>query len=332
MRRVVIALCAVLASFIAGPDAAHAECSYNAQFDPCAVQDGHYRIRTPGTGGPYPTLVYFYGSVGTSDRYVESKRFQDQIVGRGYALLVPAALSMTFSSQDGDRYRGGGWNLRHPRYRTGRDDVAFVGRVLDDAKRRFNIDRSNLVFVGQSHGGMFLWDIACHTPRMARAYAIHGASHGGELPTRCSNPVRFLQTHGRRDDIVPFKGERRSGKSLINADISEGLALLGRTNRCRTGPEDVGRLGPYARSTWRGCAPGSSLDFLAHGGGHGYPGNWITTVLDWYEDGFDAAADGAASGATVRPRFNSAQDRGSRFKGVDSRDGARFQRPKAPDS
>ena len=319
----------VLAALAILPAPARAECSANAQLDLCTVSNGHYRVRTPKTGGPYPVLLYLYGSGGRSNNYVESRRFQDEIVGRGYALLVPAALSMEFNDAQKGRHTDSGWNLRSPFYRTGRDDIKFLREVISDAETRFNINPRDILFVGQSHGGFFIWDIACHTPGLGKAFAIHGAGHGAKLPERCQRPVRFLQTHGVRDNIVPLEGERRQGRKVMFADQARSRALLARTNQCASGPVDAGVHRSYRHYAWEGCARGSSLDFLVHQGGHGYPRDWITTVMDWYEGGIKAeAADTAATPAATtpsrparpapsiaRPKFKSAgQAGGSRFK------------------
>ena len=71
------------------------------------------------------------------------------------------------------------------------DDVAFIRRVLAHAQERFRIDMRRVILVGQSDGGFLIWEIACHEPGFAAAYANHAGSYGGPLPERCAGPVKF---------------------------------------------------------------------------------------------------------------------------------------------
>ena len=253
-------------------------CRFSSADTPCRVRGGTYRALVPQGVGPHPAVVYLYGSLGQSARVVSSRYFQRTVVRRGYALIAPNALDV--------RYRGGvrgtGWGRRarrdHPR-----DDRAFLARVLDDSGARFNIDRDRLIFVGQSDGGFFIWEIACETPGMAAAYAVHAASYGWQLPGRCRAPVRFLQGHGRGDRTVPFSGAENAGGATIGQPVEAAMAVMARTNRCKAEP-DRERFHGFTRLRWSGCAPGAALDRLVHGGGHGWPQRWMPAVLDWFEE------------------------------------------------
>jgi polyhydroxybutyrate depolymerase len=253
-------------------------CAYDTRDAPCSVQDGVYRALVPDGPGPHPVVVYLYGSLGISGNITRSRVFQRSIVQRGYALIVPAALDVRYV---GDRI-GTGWGRRarrdHPR-----DDLAFLRRVLIDAERRLRIDRKRVIFAGQSDGGFLIWEIACHTPEMGAAFAVHGASYGGSLPASCRQPVRFLATHGRRDDVVPFSGAMMRGRWQVAADVASGMALLAATGRCRDDAVTHPRFHGFDRLGWDDCAPGAAVDFLAHDGGHGWPAQWLPAVLDWFE-------------------------------------------------
>ncbi|MEM9736935.1 MAG: hypothetical protein AAF908_10075, partial [Pseudomonadota bacterium] len=274
----------------------------------------------PRGTGPHKTVLYLYGSTGHS-RDVTNRRFFQQIVDRfGYALVVPGALDIN--------YRGGirdtGWSLRHGQKT--RDEVAFLRAVLADAEQRFGIDRDNVLVMGQSHGGFLIWELACHNPEIASAFAVHAGGYLGPLPRRCRRPVKFLHTHGVADRVVRFGGmEDVSGRTDM-APIRQALALLERTNNCDAAArEPTGRDGPFERYAWSGCDRGSALELMLHRGGHSYPGSWFQVVIDWFEAvnsgprGF-TPADPTRAGNSVRfklvaPRQSTEPEanRGGRF-------------------
>ncbi|MEM9783422.1 MAG: hypothetical protein AAF899_13220 [Pseudomonadota bacterium] len=257
-------------------------CDFSGADAACQLADGVYRAWKPLGEGPFPAVVYLYGSLGEADLNYRSEFFRETITGSGHVLIVPEALSVV-------QYVGGitgtGWNRSgrigdHPR-----DDVAFLRQVLIHAEQYFRIDRDRVIFVGQSDGGFMIWDLACHHPEMAAAYAVHAGSYGGALPERCDRPVRFLQTHGRQDTVVPFEAERiREGVGLTAANPVEGLDLLARTSGCA--PREAAetrQLLDFQQTAWTGCAKDGAIEYWVHDGGHGYPGSWLPTVVRWFE-------------------------------------------------
>lgn len=255
-------------------------CNFGEHQTPCRVEGGEYRVLLPEGIGPFPAVVYLYGSLGESQAIVDADYFQTQVVRRGYALIVPQALKITYAGN----IQGTGWGRRIRAHRHPRDDLAFLRRVVFDAKRRVNIDPNNLIWAGQSDGGFMVWEIACHHPDMGVAFAAHAASYGGRLPPRCAGPVRFLHAHAPDDRIVPFEGERRSGPVVDSADLGQALSLLARTNLCQRGPGRAKQYHGFLRRKWETCAPNSALDLLVHDGGHSWPPSWMPAVLDWYSE------------------------------------------------
>jgi polyhydroxybutyrate depolymerase len=257
------------------------QCDYSGFDQPCAVHDGTYRALLPEGEGPFPVMVYLYGSGGHSIAVTNHPLFQASVVDRGYALIVPAALSMEYRRGVYDT----GWSLRYERGGS-RDEVAFLDQVVEDLARRFPIDRERIVFVGQSRGAFLIWEIACHQPETAAAYAVHAGGYLGPLPEECGEPMRFLHSHGLTDPIVPFAGEPVNSGGATMAPIDQSLDLLARTNGCGVQePEDLGMtLGSLHRQRWNGCAAGGSLDLMLHSGGHTMPAEWFRAVLDWFEE------------------------------------------------
>lgn len=305
-----------------------ARCDYSGFEKPCIAGDGEYRVLLPEGEGPFPAMVYLYGSGGRSVTIANHPLFQAAVAQRGYALIVPSAREMTYRPG----YRDTGWALRSEPEQA-RDEVAFLRDVLDDAARRFGLDRERVLLAGQSRGGFLIWEIACHEPDLASAYAVHAGSYLGELPQECERPVRFLQTHGVADQVVPFEGRAVPGEpawTQLNP-VRESLALLARTNDCASAepgePElDLG----FARQGWSDCAPGSRLDLMLHEGGHGMPPRWFRAVLDWFEEPLPEAPDVAPVRRRIGEGLPTAEPDSRPAARPDTRPAGRFKAPPAP--
>jgi polyhydroxybutyrate depolymerase len=233
-------------------------------------------------------MVYLYGSGGHTVSVTSHPLFQSTIVDRGYLLIVPAALGMTYSGG----IRDSGWSLRNEP-RQARDEIAFLRQVLEDAARRFPVDRNRILIAGQSRGGFLTWEIACHAPELGSAFASHAGGYLGDLPRRCQRPVRLLETHGLSDDVVPMTRRARfSGGAALPA-LDESLGLMSRTNSCAaTGlGAEAADFFRFERRSWGGCLPGSSLDLMLHPGGHAMPWIWFRAILDWFEEPPTAAPE-----------------------------------------
>lgn len=269
-----------LAAFWPGGPAGAAGCDIGVHGGACATKSGYYRIRTPGGAGPFPAVVYLYGSLGNSALQMGDQGFVQAFIDRGYAVIVPVALDLRYV--DG---KGSGWELRNELGRKQRDDMAFIAEVLDDAEVRHRIDRRRVLITGMSRGGFLTWDIACHAPGLAAAYAPVAGGYLGRMPARCSGPVRLLHTHGRSDEIVPLDDARlwHSGGAKMEP-LGTALATAARTGGC-IAPRPPERFLDYDRTRWSDCGPGGSVDLLLHNGGHIVPLSWYSAVIDWFEGG-----------------------------------------------
>jgi polyhydroxybutyrate depolymerase len=246
---------------------------------PCRVADGEYFIRLPETGrtvGRPALMVHLHGAGGQAADVVRGAGFLDVFLGRGYAVLAPQGLA-----REGGR--GPNWGVSdgrpHPR-----DDLAFIGEVIDDAVGRFDLDRTRVLLTGFSRGGSLVWDIACQAPAMASAYAPIAGGFWRPHPASCKGPVRLLHTHGFTDGTVPLEGRPLRGGAVAQGDIYEGLQLWRRTNGCGDRADWHDTSGPFWRKAWTACAAGT-LEFALHPGGHGVPEGWGPMVIDWYERG-----------------------------------------------
>ncbi len=214
---------------------------------------------------------------------IGTKGFVSNITGRGYALIAP-----TGQLYDPDNLNSNDWSVDDgTEYQ--RDDIRFIRSVLEDAVRRFDIDRDRVLVSGFSRGGSMVWDLACKAPDTARAYAPVSGGFWAPFPEQCKGPVRMFHTHGFKDKTVPLEGRHAvwGGVEFIQSDIYQGLQLWRKTNGCGSRATDHVIKGNIWRKIWGDCQEGAALEFALHPGGHGIPKGWSGMVLDWFE-AFDA--------------------------------------------
>lgn len=323
---IVLGIWALAPEAVAQSQSRAATCDFSGFDKPCAVEGGIYRAMVPQGQGPFPAMVYLYGSGGHSSTIANHPVFAASIVERGYALIVPAARNM--------QYRPGtvmtGWNLRHEPEGS-RDDARFIERVIDDASRRFRLDRQRILLAGQSRGGFLVWEISCHEPGIAAGYAVHAGGYLGPMPRTCARPVRMLHSHGLEDDVVPYSGEPLVSGGVPMARIETSMASMARTNDCAGGPADADTMLGLVRTQWKGCLTDSSLDLLLHDGGHTMPVEWFRAVVDWFEETPEARPEIApvtlGLGTRSEGRFKALPQAGSLLGGGDGSKAVKRLRP-----
>jgi polyhydroxybutyrate depolymerase len=268
----VLAVLGGLALHVSGWAGAALACPGAAE--PCQVEGGAYLalLPEPADGVARPVLLHLHGW-GASAKDVLRAGFSARFLARGFAVIAPQGLKDA-PDQNTD------WSVRdgqsHPR-----DDVAFVERVLDDAARRFGLDRDRVLLSGFSRGSSMVWDIACTAPATARAYAPVAGGFWHPEPATCAGPVHLLHTHGFADVTVPLEGRVLRGGAMAQSDIFEGLKLWRRVDGCgdRAGAHDT--AGPIWRKAWTDCAAGS-VELALHSGTHGVPDGWAELAIDWF--------------------------------------------------
>jgi len=194
----------------------------------------------------------------------------------GYALIAPNG-----EHADG-RFRKN-WAVRARGSSFARDDVAFLRAVLRDVETRHRVSTDRLLLTGFSRGASMAWDIACHHPDMAVAFAPVAGAFWNELPSKCVRPVDLFQTHGWTDRTVPLEGRVIPNSVLVQGDLWASLFLLRNLNGCSARqPERAVIDGDRWWRYWTDCAAGS-ITLMLHPGGHGIPEGWSKEALDWFE-------------------------------------------------
>jgi polyhydroxybutyrate depolymerase len=226
----------------------------------CKVAGGSYHVAWPpgvSRDKSVPAVVALHSYKGSGLGLIKSGKMVKAILARGYAVITPEGINGSW------QFRGGG-----------RDDVAFIRAVADDAAKRGNIARGRMMLAGFSVGGSMVAYVACRSPGAFKAYAPVSGNFWKPEPQSCAGPVNYLHTHGSADTTMPVAG-RSVGKGLRQANLLESLATLARASGCDDANEKIA-----STRRWKGC--NSSLRLVMHPGGHSVPRSWAGTALDWF--------------------------------------------------
>jgi polyhydroxybutyrate depolymerase len=227
----------------------------------CKVSGGSYHVAWP-PGVPrnktVPAVVALHSYKASGLGLLKSGKMVKALLARGYAVIAPEGI-------------GGSWQFRGG----GRDDVVFIRAVADDAAKRGNVARSQMILAGFSVGGSMVAYVACRSPGAFKAYAPVSGNFWKPEPKSCNGPVNYLHMHGSNDTTMPIAG-RSVGAGLRQANLLDSLATLARASGCN----DADTKSAITRS-WKGC--NSSLRLVMHGGGHSVPKVWAGTVVNWFE-------------------------------------------------
>jgi polyhydroxybutyrate depolymerase len=243
----------------------------------CTTPGGFYRLALPVDAvKPAPAVVFLHGWGGSSAGTMKNRAMLAILAARGYALIAPEGLRTSATRTQKN------WAVRDGRdYQ--RDDIAFLTEVLDDAAAR-GVDRDRVLLAGFSRGGSMVWDVACHAPVTARAYAPVAGAFWEPLPASCQGGADLFQTHGWADRVIPLEGRSVAGGTLTQGDTFASLKILRAANGCAIRQPDVSKIEPDGiwHRTWKSC-PGGWIELMLHPGPHGIPKGWLERALDWFE-------------------------------------------------
>ncbi|MFQ5565419.1 MAG: alpha/beta hydrolase family esterase [Paracoccaceae bacterium] len=243
----------------------------------CPTEHGFYRLAVPeGAEGPVPALIFLHGWGGSSAGMMKNKPMLAALAARGYALIAPEGIRTSPERSQKN------WAVRDGRVYE-RDDLVFLAEVLDDAAAR-GVDRTRVLMAGFSRGASMVWDVACHAPATARAYAPVAGAFWEPLPGSCAGGADLFHTHGWADRVIPLEGRSVAGGALTQGDTFASLKIRRAANGCTVEQPDKSRIEPgdIWRRSWTSC-PGGRIDLMLHPGPHGTPKFWLERALDWFE-------------------------------------------------
>jgi polyhydroxybutyrate depolymerase len=150
----------------------------------------------------------------------------------------------------------------------GPDDIGYIRAVVEDVKRKHEVDPARVFAYGFSNGGFLAHRLACDAADVfTGVVSIAGT---GDAACSAKRPVAVLHIHGDRDSAVPMAGGRSSlgdlGKGPMRP-VADVLAFWAKQNGCPGKAERGAALdlveGIPGDETevreWRGCKAGLAL-------------------------------------------------------------------------
>lgn len=228
----------------------------------CTLGDRSYHVRGPdGWDGetPMPVLLHFHGWGRQGDLIVKHTRIATHTRSRGVLLLAPNGLGRT-------------WDF----WRAGSADVDFAAAVIEDAAKRYPIDRSRIYISGYSFGSAMAWRYVCDNGTdVAALLAISGS-----LPqaTDCAAmPREVRHVHGLDDTVMDFP-MGAGGDETYPVALWRGAFDCGSSTA--QGSYKIRPFLAFQRTQWSDCADDHTVTLDVHTGGHFIPHGWIGWQLD----------------------------------------------------
>lgn len=230
----------------------------------CAVEGGTYRVALPDGEAAAGAVVFAHGYRGSAAGIMGNAGLIEMVTDRGLALIAP-------TSRDED------WDLPNaPGGAAGRDEVAYLDRVLADAEARFGIDPARVWISGFSAGGMFTWQVICERGDAYAGYVPYSGTFWQGPPQTCPAPApAIVHIHGDDDSTVPMSG--RPIDDTRQGDVHEVLRMY-RDAKAYTQAEDYEMGDMECRHD--ATAQGDRLDLCIFPGGHDFRVERLSLALD----------------------------------------------------
>jgi polyhydroxybutyrate depolymerase len=228
----------------------------------CPLGDRSYHVRPPDNWDgvtPLPVLLHFHGWGRQGSLIVKHGRISGHTKRRGVLLLAP----------NGRRRSWDFWD-------SGSADVGFAEAVIEDAARRYPIDRSRIYVSGYSYGAAMAWRYACENGKgVAGLLAVSGTLRQDE---ECpEHPEHIRHVHGLKDGVLGFP----FGPT---GETTWPVHLWRERKNCAGGAATdsyfIREFLTFERSAWAECEGGGSVVLDVHPGGHFIPHGWIGWQLD----------------------------------------------------
>jgi len=158
------------------------------------------------------------------------------------------------------------------------DDVAFIGKLLDDLATVTNVDAKRVYVCGMSNGAMMSYRLAAElSDRIAAIAPVAGTvTVTDPKPKR---PVPVIHFHGTKDTFVPFdKPKDKAPQFMKLKSVDESIQLWVKLNGCDEKPktEVLSKDGDemkVTRATYSGGKDSAEVVLVTiEDGGHTWPG------------------------------------------------------------
>ena len=228
---------------------------------PCQLDGRSYHVKLPDDWdgvSPMPVMLHFHGWARQGTLIVKHRRISGATRTRGVLLLAPNGLNKS-------------WDFWQP----GSRDTDFAAAIIEDAAKRYPIDRSRIFVSGYSWGSNMAWRYACENGTDIRALlAVSGTLDQDE---DCETaPLEVRHVHGLTDNVLDFPFGPDGDTTYA---VSLWRNMLGCGEVTGTSSYSTTERDHFDRTVWDDCTAGSvTLD--VHPRGHFIPRGWFAKQLD----------------------------------------------------
>ena len=157
------------------------------------------------------------------------------------------------------------------------DDVAFIGKLLDDLASVVSVDEKRVYACGMSNGGMMCYRLAAElSERIAAIAPVAGTIAIDESTPK--RPVPVIHFHGTKDNLVPFEAAKGKKSFTKLKDVEESILTWVKLNGCEPEPKTDtlskdGDETKVTRKIYGGGKDGAEVVLIViEDGGHTWPG------------------------------------------------------------
>ncbi len=244
----------------------------------CEGREREYWVHVPpayDAGTPVPLVVILHGADMGPLLTAWLTRFNTLSDRENFVVVYPEGLNNRWNAEiDAPGFPG---------YDEPVDDVCFVGRVMDEVERDYNIDPRRVYVTGVSNGGLLTHLVACRlADRIAAAAPVIGTIAEHALSDcKSDRPMPILMINGTADPVVFWRGgELPIIKPACVLPIEATVDFWIKHNACNPVPEteQLPHHGLQCGTNthvdrYRGATPQSDVVFYTvEGGGHTWPG------------------------------------------------------------
>ena len=159
------------------------------------------------------------------------------------------------------------------------DDVAFIGKLLDDLGTVVNLDAKRVYACGMSNGAMMCYRLAAEmSDRIAAIAPVAGTIAVEE--SKPKRPVPVIHFHGTRDTMVPFETAEGKARAVLRGmPVEDSIQTWVKLNGCDemlkttdvlSQPDDELKV---TRTRYGPGKDGAEVVLVVvEGGGHTWPG------------------------------------------------------------
>lgn len=257
----------------------------SGDYDFSLIHDGlerTYKVHIPpiyDKNNKTPVVIYVHGGAGNKkSAYMDGvDEYSDKF---GFILAIPEGTGVIKFGDLRAGWNGGDWE-------TGVccgdvDDVGFISEMIEELKRKVNVDEKRIYATGISNGGLMTNRLGCELSDKIAAIAPVAPS---AVMSNCnpSRPVPVMVIHGTADPANPPDGSEPT--SIFKKGSSSGLDMpykrmtpyqvvdvWKKINKC----SDI-QIAGYEKGDakcviYNDCAEGSEVELcIVEGMGHTYP-------------------------------------------------------------